>query len=228
MLINNVYCLFEQSGTFKKQFLQAGINAFDIDISDLFSETDFIIDLFDEIKKAYSFESSIFDNFTENDLLFAFFPCTYFESQSQLWFSGHNFAQRKWSISEKCQYCIDRHNSLNDFYIVLNMLVIVCCRKNLRLIIENPYSQPNYLTLFWCVAPTIIHHDRRNDGDFYKKPTQYFFVNCSPENNIIFECLDYVPCKNVCKIKRNGEQSKIVRSLIHPQYAARFIKKYIL
>lgn len=49
----NVYCLFEQSGTFKNEFLKLGINAYDYDIQNNFGQTDFQIDLFAEIEKAY-------------------------------------------------------------------------------------------------------------------------------------------------------------------------------
>lgn len=48
-----VHCLFEQSGTFKKEFEKLGIPAEDYDIFNHFNETDHIIDLFAEIEKAY-------------------------------------------------------------------------------------------------------------------------------------------------------------------------------
>ena len=48
-----VHCLFEQSGTFKNEFKKLGIEAYDYDIQDEFGETDYKIDLFNEIEKAY-------------------------------------------------------------------------------------------------------------------------------------------------------------------------------
>lgn len=48
-----VHCLFEQSGTFKNEFIKLGIPAYDYDIQNNFGETDFQIDLFAEIEKAY-------------------------------------------------------------------------------------------------------------------------------------------------------------------------------
>lgn len=47
------YCLFEQSGTFKNEFKKLGIEAYDYDIQDEFGQTDYVIDLFSEIEKAY-------------------------------------------------------------------------------------------------------------------------------------------------------------------------------
>lgn len=45
-----VYCLFEQSGTFKNEFKKLGIDAEDYDILNDFGETDHVIDLFKEIR----------------------------------------------------------------------------------------------------------------------------------------------------------------------------------
>lgn len=56
------YCLFEQSGTFKNAFKELGIEAYDYDIRDDFGQTDYKIDLFDEIQKAYEGWESIFDS----------------------------------------------------------------------------------------------------------------------------------------------------------------------
>lgn len=44
-----VHCLFEQSGTFKNEFIKLGINAYDYDIQNEFNQTDYVIDLFKEI-----------------------------------------------------------------------------------------------------------------------------------------------------------------------------------
>lgn len=46
-------CLFEQSGTFKNEFKKLGYNAVDYDILNDFGETDYQIDLYQEIEKAY-------------------------------------------------------------------------------------------------------------------------------------------------------------------------------
>ena len=72
-----VHCFFEQSGTFKNEFIKLGIPAEDYDIQNNFKETDHVIDLFHEIETAYEGGGSIFDNITEDDLIIAFFPCIY-------------------------------------------------------------------------------------------------------------------------------------------------------
>ena len=48
-----VHCFFEQSGTFKQEFIKLGIPAEDYDIQNNFGQTDHQIDLFNEINLAY-------------------------------------------------------------------------------------------------------------------------------------------------------------------------------
>ena len=48
-----VHCFFEQSGTFKQEFIKLGIPAYDYDIQNNFGQTDHVIGLFAEIEKAY-------------------------------------------------------------------------------------------------------------------------------------------------------------------------------
>ena len=114
-------------------------------------------------------------------------------------------------------------------YELLNKLVIVCCDRNIPLVIENPCMQPHYLTTYWCVRPSLIDKDRTLNGDYYKKPTQYWFVNIEPKQNLVFESLDYVKTKTIGKVKvEDGVSVKTQRSMIHPQYANRFIRQYLI
>ena len=54
MTINGkVHCFFEQSGTFKNEFIKLGIPAEDYDIQNNFGETDHNDDLFAEIESAF-------------------------------------------------------------------------------------------------------------------------------------------------------------------------------
>lgn len=47
------YCLFEQSGTFKNEFKKLGIEAYDYDLLNEYGQTDYQVDLFEEIRKSY-------------------------------------------------------------------------------------------------------------------------------------------------------------------------------
>ena len=48
-----VHCFFEQSGTFKNEFIKLGIPAEDYDIQNNFGETDHVVDLFKHIEREY-------------------------------------------------------------------------------------------------------------------------------------------------------------------------------
>lgn len=230
MKINNVYCLFEQSGTYKKEFAKFGIHAEDYDILNEFGETDHVCDLFSEIDKAYAGKPSIFDNIGETDLVFAFFPCTRFESRIPLAFRGQQPQQKNYTDIEKLENSMKLHEELHQLYMLICKLFTICMRGGWRMIVENPYSQPHYLTSYFPIKPTIIDKDRRLNGDYYKKPTQFWFVNCKPEENMCIHPITYIKTSIIDKadIDVKCESRKTARSMMHPQYAYRFIAQYIV
>lgn len=223
------HCFFEQSGTFKNEFKKLGYVAYDYDILNDFGETDYVIDLFGEIKKAYEDKVSIFDNFTEDDTILAFFPCVRFEDQIQMGFRGTMYQQKNWSLEQKLEYDLKLHKELSELYELITKLAIVCIRKKIPLVIENPYSTTHYLVKYWCIPYTILDMDRTMSGDYHKKPTQYWFINCEPKRNFIFEPLLKVE-RRVIEFQKNenGLDRQVLRSMIHPQYANRFIREFIL
>lgn len=223
-----VHCLFEQSGTFKKQFLRLGIHAEDYDVLNEFGQTDHIIDLFEEIRKGYNEQKSVFDDIKKEDLIMAFFPCTRFEAIIPLAFRGEQMQQKNWDDIKKLENSMKLHEELHELYELLCMMVIVVKRKGLQMIIENPYTQPHYLTTYWCLRPDYIDLDRRENGDYYKKPTQYWFINRGVKCNLDFEPIEYVKSKVIDRVKLNDISVKTQRSMIHPQYAKRFITQFIL
>lgn len=223
------YCLFEQSGTFKNEFKKLGIDAYDYDIRNDFGQTDFVVDLFAEIQKAYEGWESIFDNMGGTDIIMAFFHCTRFEAKVPLSFRGESTQQKNWNDLKKLQYSMKLHGELHELYEKLCELTVVAERKGLRMVIENPVTQPHYLTTYWCIKPSVIDKDRTNDGDYYKKPTQYFFIGFEPSFNLVMEPLEPVKTRTIANATGSETTSRQVeRSMIHPQYARRFIKKYIL
>ena len=237
MKINKAHLLFEQSGTFKREFLALGIPAEDYDILDDFGETDHKIDLFAEIEKAFDGKESIFDTFTPDDLIFAFFPCVRFEDQITLHFRGQMATQKNYTDEQKMLYDIKLMNELSYLYILVNKLFIVCIRGGYRLIFENPRGTMHFLTRYWCVQPSVIDLDRRLNGDYFKKPTQYWFCNCKPEQNVLFEALPVnelsissavINANKEIYSKVGAKDRKTMRSMIHSDYANRFIRQYIL
>ena len=232
-----VYCFFEQTGTFKNEFKKLGYPAEDYDILNDYGQTDHVCDLFNEIRGGYEGKPSIFDEITSDDLIMAFFPCVRFENQIMLHFRGQSNGMQNWSWQKKMKNCLMLQDELTKMYELVNKLFIICLDRGIKLIVENPFSEEHYLRRYWRYPPSIIDKDRRNNGDYFKKPTQYWFANCKPENNLVFEpledtdfyCSDAIrkaTMKDYCKI--GAKDVKSARSKIHPQYANRFIRQYIL
>jgi len=124
-----VYCFFEQSGTFKNEFLKLGIPAEDFDIQNNFGETDHVTDLFKEIDDAYENKPSIFDDITTDDLIVAFYPCIYFCATSQMAFSLGCVNYRKLRDRERFEKIIERTENRKEFYERLIKFVCVCVQK---------------------------------------------------------------------------------------------------
>lgn len=222
-MFKKVYCFFEQSGTFKNEFRKLGYEAFDYDIQDEFGETDYICDLFVDIEEAFKNRESVFDDITQNDLIIAFFPCVRFEDQIQLHFRGEAVQMKNWSDEQKLVNDLILHNSLHELYTRITQLAIVCLRRNIPLIIENPYSTQHYLVRYWGIKAKIIDKDRTIRGDYFKKPTQYWFINCEPKQNMILEAYTVNKIKTI-----NNTHNTTERSLISKEYANRFIREFIV
>lgn len=229
MNIRKVHCMFEQSGTFKNEFIKLGIPAEDYDIQNNFGQTDHIIDLFAEIEKAYDGEESIFDNITSDDLIMGFFPCVHFESMAMMYYDMSTSNIRKMDKRKSYGKVLEKIIRREYFYILLWKLYALCDIRMLRLIIENPASRPHYLLSFQNFPrPTIIDKNRALRGDYFKKPTAYWFVNCKPTYGNTIQINKNV--KNVLDCK-SGKEVGICseeRSMISPIYAKNFICDFIL
>lgn len=98
------------------------------------------------------------------------------------------------------------------------------------MIVENPCTQPHFLTTYFPIKPKLIDKDRNRNGDHFSKPTQYWFVNCDPAENVTLEPLDFVKkgIVNQANLMDGDVSRQIKRSMIHPQYARRFIISHII
>lgn len=230
------HCLFEQSGTFKNEFKKLGIEAYDYDILNNYGQTDYQIDLFAEIRGGYEGKPSIFDKISSDDIILAFFPCVRFENQIMLFYRGQSYQQKDWTYKQKMVHDMQLLEETKENYDLVNMLFIICIDRGLKLIMENPYSEEHFLRRYWCYPASYIDKDRRDNGDYYKKPTQYWFLNCEPQNNFLFEATEWnaIECKDPIRLMSKehygdfADSKKEARSMIHPSYARRFIRSQIL
>lgn len=224
------WCLFEQSGTFKNEFIKLDVEAYDCDIKNDFGQTDFQIDLFAEIKQKFERGGgTIFDKINSEDIVLAFFPCIRFEDQIAMGFRGDLFQQKKWSDKEKIAYAMKLETERSEMYQLFAKLTIIAIENNLQLILENPYSTQHYLTQYFPIKAKIIDKNRQENGDYYVKPTQYWFINCEPKKQMLFESIEFVEQHKITVAKGiKGQNITVSRSMIHPQYANRFIRQEIL
>ena len=225
-----VHCFFEQSGTFKNEFIKLGYQAEDYDIQNNFGQTDHVVDLFKNIEDAYDGKPSLFDDITQDDLIMAFFPCIYFcqASMSAFTYTYNNY--KKMDVRQKTDAILERSRNREYFYSLLIKLFCIVQVRNIKMIVENPYSGQHYLVLpqNFVMPPTFIDHNRQIRGDYYMKPTSYWFVGCQPTNGsshtIPKEKKTVFTSKGASRSGLCSEE----RSMISPDYARNFICDFII
>lgn len=172
----------------------------------------------------------MFDDITQDDLVVAFFPCIYFCEKSMTAFTYRCFNYRCLDKPSMILKILDRERERHKFYEILLKLVGICERMKLRLVIENPYTQPHYLHNNFLKAPSVIDKDRTRRGDKVRKPTQFWFFNCEPEQGFTQQ---QTREREILKIEsmKGGKKAGLCseeRSMISPDYARNWICDFIL
>lgn len=224
-----VHCFFEQSGTFKNEFKKLGYDALDYDIQNSFGETDLVIDLFNEIENGYMGEPSLFDGINEDDLIIAFFPCIYFEAMQANYYSLNSNNVRNLSQCDRIDVAIKRLEQRTYYHMLLYKLLWIISKRNLRLIIENPAAKPHYLIGTQNFPePTYIDKNRMLRGDYFTKPTAYWFFNCERTSGFSEQNDKKRRIVTDCKSANRAGLCSEERSMISPDYARNFICDFII
>ena len=223
-----VHCFFEQSGTFKNEFIKLGIPAEDYDIQNNFGETDHIVDLFQAIEDAYDGKPSLFDSIGGGDLIMAFFPCIYFSCLSQMAFYMCYKNYRGLSDEDKIKEILRRSDNRKEYYDRLIKFCAVSLRKGIRMIFENPWSEQTYLKANFIKVPDVVDMDRMKRGDYFKKPTAFWYWNCEPTQGQSYQ--NDKERKTQMKSRGSGQAGLCSeeRSMISPDYARNFICDFII
>jgi hypothetical protein len=160
----------------------------------------------------------------------AFFPCIHFCDAKTMMFKGTHISMKKWSLEQIMAFNIDSAHEREKFYILLLKLSGIVSKRKLRMIIENPWntSRGTYLQQNF-INPSLIDTNRSLRGDYFVKPTAYWYIGCNPTSGhsmqkntdikIVYKQRDKQFVKGQC-----SEQ----RSLISPDYARNFICDFIL
>ena len=226
-----VHCFFEQSGTFKREFIKLGIPAEDYDIQNNYGETDHSDDLFAEIEKAYDEKPSLLDQVTTDDLIMAFFPCIEFSCVAQFWFSLGQRDYEKWPYKKRIDYMLEKNRRRTYMYDLMMKFSGVCLDRGLRMIMENPWSEQTYLKQNVILKPpTLIDTDRTRRGDYMKKPTAYWFWNCEPTVGYSYQQTPKGKQRRHMDMRKapHAGLCSEERSTISPDYARNFICDFII
>ena len=164
----------------------------------------------------------------KKDLIIAFFPCIYFTgSTNPCYYTLENINYRCLTTKEKFAKMIERSQKREFFYEILLKLCSICYDKKIRLIIENPFQETHFLNNNFLKRPDIYDKNRLIRGDFFKKPTGYWFFNCEPTTGF-----SYQNDKKQQKIfdKKSGKHGfcSEERSMISSDYARNFICDFII
>lgn len=227
--IKSVRCLFEQSGHFRDIFKLLDLPAFDYDIDNQFNETDFQVDLFNEIEKAYNNQVSIFDSFDKYDLIVSFFPCVRFSQFSNMLIKCNQLQLKDKCLSDKFEISYNYKKEQTYFYELWCKMFIVVARKGLKMIVENPKSKHNYLIDNFPLEPAVSVDNRLLYGDNFEKPTNFWFIGFEP----IFQFNHYLPLPQKKKLIDNRytkdlkQEQGINRSLINKEFVKWFLQEYI-
>ena len=222
--------LFEQSGVFKNVLKNEGYLAFDYDISNTYGQTDFQIDLFQEIEKEYINQTVGFEQKTiftamrpENDFILAFFPCTHFCEANALIYKLWNRGGKLQFDYKNCNKLILRNQERAKYFEIYLKFCFICKQMGIPTIIENPasFGKSNFLVNYSPIDVGFYEKDRSLFGDYFKKPTNFFSINFDmKENFTLFQ-------KNIYTRRVESANGMLERSLMSVDYAYNFYKRFL-
>ena len=96
------------------------------------------------------------------------------------------------------------------------------------MVFENPWTPPHYLMNNFLKQPTIIDKNRMLRGDYFKKPTAYWYFNCEPTYGRTYQNDKEQKIIDKCKCSPKAGLCSEERSMISSDYARNFICDFIL
>lgn len=174
----------------------------------------------------------------------AFFPCIRFCDLSTL---NMRFETRYNAVKDKrkaYEGIIKLHNERDYFFCLLQKMFCVADTRGLRLVFENPYNAETYLKSV-LRRPNVLDHNRMLRGDYFVKPTAYWFINCEPTNGQTIQkdkeqhlvwgknkkAIESAKIRGIEHIAKGSTQTGLCseeRSMISPDYARNFICDFLL
>jgi hypothetical protein len=135
---------------------------------------------------------------------------------------------QKLSYKQKTDEILKRVANREKFFGLAVKMLTVAKERGIRLIMENPWSQQTYLKANFVAPPTMVDNNRRLRGDYFTKPTAYWFINCDPTYGFTEQKdkkkIRIIDCKGGIEAGMCSEE----RSMISPDYARNFICDFII
>ena len=130
---------------------------------------------------------------------------------------------------DRVKDAIRRLEKRNELHSLLYKLTYIVEKRELRLIIENPATKPHYLIDTQNFPkPALIDKNRMLRGDYFKKPTAYWFFNCEPTYGESYQNDKKQKIVNDCRQGKKAGLCSEERSMISPDYARNFICDFII
>lgn len=123
---------------------------------------------------------------------------------------------------------LKRSDHRKEFYDRLIKFVAICLIRKIPMIFENPWSEQTYLKANFLKVPDVVDMNRMRRGDYYVKPTAYWFWNIKPTYG---ESYQNDKEKKIIMDSRGASRAGLCseeRSMISPDYARNFICDFIL
>lgn len=135
---------------------------------------------------------------------------------------------KKLTERQATEQILERVKNREKFFGLAVKMLTIAKERGIRLIMENPWSEQTYLKANFVSAPTMVDNNRRQRGDFFSKPTAYWFINCSPTYGFTEQ---FDKKKKTIASSSKGKKAGLCseeRSMISPDYARNFICDFII
>lgn len=158
----------------------------------------------------------------------AFFPCIYFCSISQVSIYWGSINYKKLSYRERTEKILERSQNREYFFSLAVKMLLIAKERGIRLIMENPWAEQTFLKGNFILPPSLVDKNRMLRGDYFVKPTAYWFINFSPKNGFTYQLDKKKKIVMKCKGAKKAGVCSTERSLISSDYARNFICDFII
>ena len=135
---------------------------------------------------------------------------------------------RKLTMRERLEKILERSHNRELFFSLAVKMIGICLCKGIRIVMENPWAEQTFLKSNFIQAPSVIDENRMRRGDFFVKPTAYWFFNCSPTEGFTTQYDKEQKVVFKAKQAKSAGLCSEERSMISPDYARNFICDFIL